>query len=549
MFLFDTPFYKLEVGARDSKRTIQSKAEDVALLNDTDVDNALVAALSNPAKRLVAEVAWLPGLPDEDVKTVLKVMEKNPEHMLDLEWLGDDYSECVYANALLAAFKKIDYFNKSMLVQWIIKISEVFDNIDAEYLLSEINDDREEAGFPLIDDAQIIQTELNGRRKVFAKAFRDSLNDLSTDDLVDTVTQIIEEDTSNGEINAYSLIYDLIDLYEVETQDFFDKTNEVISGMCKNIISNAKVSTNSSRINKQVDDLLRLLRRWDKVAQPIQVSMQSKGLNHKISEDIAWTIRNLAIDLFNNHGELEITKKINLALQQVFAEVFSVVDKTEEDEEALKEIEENRRREAEEEARERERMKYSAYIGDGTVYVDYDGVQYRNRRMNFDDIKYILWGGINHTYDGRVVRVEKTINMHDGQSPFVINITNHENEFENIIRRIYERTVPRLIFEMCEFFMDGGSRKFGNVEFRDNGITMMVNTPSGTRWQTFDWNHVTIGNLPGAFCLKRRGFRNWDLKLEYLQEYDVHIIEALMRMSYEKGNDNLSEVFFNHDVE
>lgn len=546
MFLFDTPFYKLGVGVRDSKRTIQSKAEDVALLNDSDIDNELIAAISNPAKRLVSEVAWLPGVPDEDVNTVLKVMEKNPEHMLDLEWLGDDYSECVYANALLAAFKKINCFNKNMLVRWIIKISEIFDNIDVDYLLCEINDDREEAGFPLIDDEQIVQTELNARRKIFAKAFRDALDALSTNDLVDTITQIIETDTCNGEVSAYSLVYDLIDLYEVETQDFFDKTNEVIRGMCKNIINNAKVSPSSAQIHKQVDDLLRLLRRWDKVGQPIQVSMQSKGLNHRVSEDIAAIVRSLSIDLFNNHGELEITKKINTALQQVFAEVFSVVDKAEEDEKVLNEIEENRKKREAEETKERERMKYSAYIGDGTVYVDYEGIRYRDRRIQFDDIKYVLWGGINHVSDGRLLKVENTIDMHDGQSPFVLSMTNHENEFENIRKRLWNRTVPRLIFEMCKLFRDGGSRKFGNVEFRDDGITMIINTPSGKRRKTFDWDNVTIGNLPGAFCLKIRGSRQWDLKLEYLKEYDVHILESLMRESYEQGNENLSDVFFNN---
>ncbi len=50
-----------------------------------------------------------------------------------------------------------------------------------------------------------------------------------------------------------------------------------------------------------------VVRNWDGVAQPIQVSAQSRGTDHNLSHRIVPRIRNLAIDLFNDHGFSAIT--------------------------------------------------------------------------------------------------------------------------------------------------------------------------------------------------------------------------------------------------
>ena len=62
-----------------------------------------------------------------------------------------------------------------------------------------------------------------------------------------------------------------------------------------------------------------------------QVSARSRGTDHDLSHKIAREIRSLAIDLFNDHGLLAIPWKLTVLQQEVFAEIASVVEQSEED--------------------------------------------------------------------------------------------------------------------------------------------------------------------------------------------------------------------------
>ncbi len=64
------------------------------------------------------------------------------------------------------------------------------------------------------------------------------------------------------------------------------------------------MGASSPRMASQLEEVVR---NWDGVAQPIQVSAQSRGTDHNLSHRIVPRIRNLAIDLFNDHGFSAIT--------------------------------------------------------------------------------------------------------------------------------------------------------------------------------------------------------------------------------------------------
>ena len=67
-----------------------------------------------------------------------------------------------------------------------------------------------------------------------------------------------------------------------------------------------------------VDKLDTVARNWDKVAQPIQLSKKARGIDHKLSHEIAGSIRDLAIDLFNEHDMLTQSQKLIGLIQELF---------------------------------------------------------------------------------------------------------------------------------------------------------------------------------------------------------------------------------------
>ena len=78
-------------------------------------------------------------------------------------------------------------------------------------------------------------------------------------------------------------------------------------------------------------------------AGQIQVSTKSRGLSHDSSTRVARKVRDAVIELFNQHDKLSLSQKITSMLQEVFAEVVEVADRTEEDAFTLDEIAEQRK--------------------------------------------------------------------------------------------------------------------------------------------------------------------------------------------------------------
>ena len=143
------------------------------------------------------------------------------------------------------------------------------------------------------------------------------------------------------------------------------------------------------------------------VAQPIQVSTKSRGLPHEASREVAYKIRDCAIELFNEHEKLELTKRITAMLSEVFAEVVDVAARTEDDADTLDDIEQRREefeaRSQQDDEDFRREMAYSVEIGlafKNTFSMSADGINWKGKHIALDDIDYFMWGGTSHSING-----------------------------------------------------------------------------------------------------------------------------------------------------
>ena len=339
MDLLQNPFYILTASPRDDRRHIMELADDRSLLLDSNECMNARSDLTTPRKRLSAEIAWLPGIGPKRAKEVLTVVETSPLGLLAI----DNLSSMARSNLLAAGLTRLPAYNADNIVRWILALSLAFEGVEPEGLRVIINDERVVSGFPEVLDLSAIEVEIQERRRHYRQVIKSALDNLSSKELVKAVTEAVDIATNEGEEQGPVLITDLVDSYEIEAQEFLDKEGENIKVLVDKLRVAVEAKQSDAVLDSKVNKLIQVVKNWDTVAQPIQVSTKGRGLSHDASRHVAKMVRDLAIYMFNEHDKLDLSKKITTMLQEVFAEVVEVAELTAEDANTLGDIAERRK--------------------------------------------------------------------------------------------------------------------------------------------------------------------------------------------------------------
>jgi hypothetical protein len=241
------------------------------------------------------------------------------------------------------------------------------------------------------------------------------------------MTLAVDSVTAGGEDHAPELIDELVDSYEVETQGFLQKEAENIHKLIKAARDSAK--SGEGAVKLLVDKLEVVARNWDKVAQPIQLSAKARGIEHRPSNELAFSTRSLAIDLFNEHDMLMQSKRITSLLQELFSELPELSERIEQDADVLEDIFHNRKQ-AEARRKEWEReITYRAEIGmvfKDPLSISPDGVAWKDRRYPLDAITRVRWGGVRHSVNGIPTGTAYTLAFGDNRSEAVVELKYQE---------------------------------------------------------------------------------------------------------------------------
>ena len=340
MDLLENPFHILAASPRDNRQRIMELADERSLLLDSNECMEARSNLTNPRKRLSAEVAWLPGIGQKLAGKALSLLESSPRDLLAI----DKVSSIARANLLVSALARLTEHSADEIAEWILEIARSFEDIDPEKLSVIINKERVVSSFPKVSDLSAVENEIRERRIHYRNTIKSALDNLDPKELVEAVTIAAESATNDGEILAPILIADLVDSYEVEAQGFLDKEEGNIKILVKNLRKAVDTERPDSTLAPMVNQLIQVMKNWDTVAQPIQVSKKSLGLDDDASHRIAKLARNLAIHMFNKHGKLDFSQQLTSMLQEVFAEVGEVAERTSKDADALESIAERRTR-------------------------------------------------------------------------------------------------------------------------------------------------------------------------------------------------------------
>lgn len=339
MDLLQNPFHILTASPRDNRRRIMELTEERSLQGDSSKCMQACSDLTNPRKRLSAEVAWLPGIGPKQTAELITSLDTKVTDILTVRNLPS----LSRANLLASALSRVPDYKIDDVTEWILSIAWTFEDVVPEKVCSVINEERVVSGFPEITDLSVVESEIQERRLHYRNIVKSALDNLSSEDLVAVVTRVVESATNGGEELGPILIADLVDAYEVEAQGFLEGEEKNIRILIEGIRSALESKQPDSVLDPMVSKLIHVVKNWDTVAQPIQVSTKSRGLDHDASHRVARLIRDLAVYMFNEHSKLDLSQRLTTTLQEVFAEVGEVAEKIAEDADALEEIAEGRK--------------------------------------------------------------------------------------------------------------------------------------------------------------------------------------------------------------
>lgn len=531
------PFSILGATTRDNRHKIVELAEEKSLFLDSDICTKARSDLTTPRNRLAVEMAWLPGVSPKRAATLVDALHTH------IDSLKGETSVPALANAnlLAAAFELLDPDMAAELwCDWIVNFAHTVDMIKPEDVLREINEDRSVSGFPEVKGVEQIEVELRERRRHYTDTIKTALDGLESMKLVEVITDVVAQTTESGEDHAPQLVHELVDRYETEANRYLQPEAENIKKLIDAIREAAAKSEAAAK--PLLERLDQMVRKWDAIAQPIQLSMKAQGLDHDLSHDVAWGMRSLAVDLFNKHDMLDIATRLNQTLQELFTELPSVIERLNEDSEALEDIDRNRKVAQQGEAEWAREITYQAEIGlvfKNTLRISTNGVEWKGQKIALADITRVRWGAVNHSVNGIPTGTDYTMAVGDNRSELVIE-TRKEDIYSSFTGCLWKAVCVRLMTETLKGLISGQRLSFGGAVIDDNGVQLTKHKFLGSDPAYRQWSQVTYGSANGSLNITAQDDKKTYISIPYLTTPNAHILETILRLNFKNWKGKLS---------
>jgi len=529
MKIYQSPFFILGATIRDHRRRILELAEDRQLELESEICQKARSDLTNPRARLAAEIAWLPGLSPRKAAQMMGLLRQSPLEIRTVLGLP----KLAHLNLIAATFAEVssqiqggdDFF---LFIQDIAYLVEA---IHPEDLLIEINEDREISGFPEIRSVELVEAEWVERKRYYLRVILDVLDRLPSLTLIQVVRKLVADMTTDGSKHGPGLIHDLVDSYEVEVSGAMGKDAENIRALIKVVRENAESS--ESRVEIHIKNMEYVARHWVSIAKPIQLSMKARGISHDASRSLAYEIRSLGIDLYNDHGMLVQAQRIIDFLLSEFEEVVGLSEQLRKDKADLEKIGTGSRKVGSRGRAEASDINYSVDIGwffKKRLSISREGISWNGVNYCLESIRSIRWGAEISQWS------KYTIALGDEGSEALIELSDPVIYYA-FIKKLWRAVSGRIIVETLNELKAGRAVRFGRVIVTDEGINLtrallfLESNP-----ELFTWSNIQIRGDNGTFYITGKDDRRFRAGLSYLNDSNTHILECILQLALKRPN-------------
>jgi len=268
MNILENPFYILGVTPSDNREKIIELAQEKSLTLDPAIVAEAKNTLTNPRKRISAEVAWFPGLSKSVTDNIIKVLENKTK----------------YTN-IKALSPLIRYNIMSYMLSWskisaegIYTFAELSEKIDIDSLFTTINEDRSIANITPISDKQTLINTLHDHKNICVKQIYNILLKYPLKMLITTMSAVVNKTSNHGK--SLEMINTIIDkFYIIQVQQIISEQEDMI---CKKIIliDIDSIPFKSPSLSKDIDILISKLEDFYTVIHPLQLNFHQRGIEY-----------------------------------------------------------------------------------------------------------------------------------------------------------------------------------------------------------------------------------------------------------------------------
>jgi hypothetical protein len=328
-------------------------------------------------------------------------------------------------------------------------------------------------------------------------------------------------------------------MYEIEIHGFLEKEAENIGTILNAIGERAK--SDSSALDPLIDQLETMVRNWDRAAQPVQLSMKARGLDHDPSNALGFAVRSMAIKLVNERGLVAQGQRITALLREVFAELPELSDRIEQDADALEGLREQMVQSDEQKAKWARDITFSVDIGlvfKDKLTISPQGAGWKQQWFPLDEITRVRWGAVRQSVNGMAAGTTYRIGFGNRVSEADINLK-RADVYTAFVDRLFKAVGGRLITRMLESLKKGNTLTFGNATIHDNRIVFTRRKLFSSEQVPCSWREAKVHSADGSLYISGKGA---DVSLPYMYEPNAHLLEQIVRMALEKRVGRLSDL-------
>lgn len=526
-------FALLGANPRDDRRRIVELAEERSLEIDHELCQKARSDLTNPRNRLSIEVAWLPGLSPARAKTLLDQLLRDPLSIRGETGLPD----LAFANLLGAAFESISSADSARdVAEFIEQMADHVEYLSPDEIYRDINEDRSISGFPEVVSLDQVEAELTERRRYYRNAIKSALDRMQPASLVEAMTIAVDSATASGEIQGPSLIDDLVDTYALESQEFLTREGENAEKLLWS--ARTAISDGESAVSSHIAKLEGVVRSWNKVARPVQLSAKARGLDHDASKKLAYSIRSFAIDLFNEHDMLSASRRLTALLEGQFADIPDLAERVSADSATLNGIAEKRKTAEQENRQWEEEITFSAEVGvvfKDTLSISPRGISWKDKNYPLESVTRVRWGGVRNSVNGIPTGTDYTVAFGDNRSEQVVQIK-REWVYTKFTDRLWRTVGVTIMTGMLNSLKAGQEVRIGDAVIRDDSIGLIKHKLLSSNEQVrVLWGQTHIWSADGSFYIGAKDDKKAYAALSYIGTPNAHVLEQIIRVAFKKA--------------
>lgn len=482
------PFFVLGATTHDDRRKLAALAEARSLSFENGTSDQARADLTHLRKRLVAEIAWLPGVPPSAGESLFELLETDANSIRG----NSELPALVRLNLLAALWQDLPSNTPAPSIEeFAIETGVVADEISAATVMRDINLDRAISGFAAVQSIEDVESELAERLRFVCSLIRAALDLLPSESIIESMRRLVSAATCDGQRHASALVDQLVDAYDIDARRVMEQEAATVTSLIA--LVREKMVRGSAAMQPYLRQLETVVHNWVRFAQPMQLSYLARGLHHKPSLSVGYAIRNLAIDLWNQYRIMEESTRLVLLSETLFAEIPPLVDLLKDDRTALKSIAES--------------LTYRVEVGrifKDTLSISADSVQWKRRLYRLESITRIRWGSVTRTLVGGVKRTTHTVAFGDSEHESCID-TNNKEIYSNFIGKLWSTAGIRLLSEFMEILKAGGVIRFGRAQFRDEGVDLIDIRLFGRKQVvSCAWDQILVKNFNGSLTVSAK---------------------------------------------